>query len=88
MSRRVSQLKGKCWLGLDVSTFRQSAQAKRTQRLILGLTMTRSSEKLSGDWEARIAEAAQPVHWMGIARWAAMLAALLIVAGTALFGFA
>ena len=49
--------------------------------------MTRSSEKLAGDWEARIAAAAPPIDWHRIARRAAMLGLLTLIAGTALFGF-
>lgn len=49
--------------------------------------MMRSSEKLAGDWEARIAAAAPPIDWLRIARRTAMLALLMLIAGTALFGF-
>ncbi len=49
--------------------------------------MTRSSEKLAGDWKARIAAAAPPIDWHRIAGRAAMLGLLTLVAGTALFGF-
>lgn len=49
--------------------------------------MTRSSEKLAGNWEARIAAAAPPIDWARIARRATMLSILLLITRTALFGF-
>jgi hypothetical protein len=49
--------------------------------------MTRSSEKLAGDWEARIAANTQPIAGGKLVRHALLVVALVVTSWSAIFGF-
>lgn len=49
--------------------------------------MTRSGEKLAGDWEARIVASRMPVPWSKLMRHAAMIVTIVVVSVSALCGF-
>jgi len=49
--------------------------------------MTQSSERLTGDWEARIQVNARPIAWSRVARHLVECGALVCVIVAAVFGF-
>ncbi len=49
--------------------------------------MTQSIEKLTGDWEARLAANVRPIAWDTFVRRLVNYVTFLLAAGTALFGF-
>jgi hypothetical protein len=49
--------------------------------------MTRSSEQLAGDWEARIVANVRPIAWGSVIRRLLAYVAFALLAGAALFGF-
>lgn len=49
--------------------------------------MTRSAEKLAGDWEERIIARNSPIAWSKFVRRVAMIVAIIILSVSALYGF-
>jgi hypothetical protein len=49
--------------------------------------MTRAGEKLYGDWERRIDESTPPIRWGRMLYALALVAIIVVVGGSALFGF-